>query len=105
MPEDGGSTDPVIPLSFHLYPNAPNPFASSTVLAFDLPTDEDVQITVYDATGARVRQLVNRGIPAGHHVQTWDGTDDDGGRLPSGVYFAKIRTATHEARQKLWLIR
>jgi hypothetical protein len=104
-PDLGGSEDPVLPLTFRLYPNAPNPFASSTVLTFDLPEGEEVQVAVYDATGARVRTLLDARIEAGHHVRVWDGADDHGRRLPSGVYFAKMQTPTREARQKLWLVR
>lgn len=103
--EGEGPVAPALPLSFALYPNAPNPFSSSTVLTFDLPEASDVELSIYDATGSRVRRLVDDHIPAGHHLRIWDGMDEQGHRLPSGVYFARVQTQTHESRQKLWLVR
>lgn len=105
VPEGEGPVAPAVPLSFALYPNAPNPFSSSTVLTFDLPEASDVELAIYDASGSRVRQLVGDHIPAGHHLRIWDGMDDRGRRLPSGVYFARVQTQTNESRQKLWLVR
>jgi hypothetical protein len=105
VPQGEGPVAPAVPLSFALYPNAPNPFSFSTALTFDLPEASDVELAIYDATGSRVRELVDDHIPAGHHLRIWDGMDDRGRRLPSGVYFARVQTETNESRQKLWLVR
>jgi parallel beta-helix repeat protein len=86
----GGST-PNLPTEFRLYPNRPNPFATSTNIHFDLPQASRVEISIYDVVGRRVRNLINSNLPAGSHVIKWDRRDDSARRLSTGIYFYDLR--------------
>lgn len=68
----------------------PNPLRRSAVLEFALARDGDVSLRLYDAGGRRVRTLVSGARPAGTHRAVWDGLDDAGRRLPSGLYFLRL---------------
>jgi len=71
--------------------NYPNPFNPQTKIAFDLPEPARVSLRVYSAAGRLVRSLIE-GVPmaAGPHVKAWDGRDDHGDGLASGVYFCRL---------------
>jgi hypothetical protein len=73
-----------------LHPNYPNPFSSHTTFDLDLTTDRDVAIDVFDVSGRRVRQLDVQRLGAGPSSVTFDGFDDRGRLLPSGVYFFRL---------------
>jgi hypothetical protein len=73
-----------------LLPNAPNPFNPSTTLAYEVPSASRVRIDVFDASGARVRTLVDAARAAGRHTVEWDGRDHAGLAVSSGVYFARL---------------
>jgi spore coat protein A len=81
--------------------NAPNPFQASTGIGFALPEQDRVALLVYDIQGRRVRTLVEALYPAGIHTVTWDGRDDRGQDLPSGVYFYDLKTATESRKMKM----
>ncbi len=91
---------PVAPKEFKLHANAPNPFQGETVLRFDLPRTTQVDLSVYDAQGRRVRTLVDRQIDPGFHSVPWDGRDEHGRELASGVYFTVLQTPERTARMK-----
>ncbi|MBM3320344.1 MAG: agmatine deiminase family protein [Candidatus Eisenbacteria bacterium] len=76
-----------------LHPNAPNPFNPSTVFRFDLKYPERVELFVFDARGRLVRRLVEGERAAGAHEVVWDGTDEAGREVPSGVYVYRLRAA------------
>ncbi|MBD3160996.1 MAG: S8 family serine peptidase [Candidatus Eisenbacteria bacterium] len=69
----------------------PNPARSATRIAFQLASPADVTLDLYDASGRRVRRLVDNGMAAGPQEITWDGRDDAGRRVGAGVYFYKLR--------------
>jgi hypothetical protein len=81
----------------------PNPFASSTEIEFVLERPGIADVSVFDVGGRRVTRLVNESYPAGAHRLTWAGRDDDGGRLPSGVYFVRLQVGDHTSVQKIHL--
>jgi hypothetical protein len=70
--------------------NSPNPFNPSTMIRFDLNANTDVVMSVFDATGAFVTTLTAGTYPAGVHEVRWNGTDDRGNRVGSGVYFCRL---------------
>jgi beta-glucanase (GH16 family) len=73
--------------------SAPNPFAPRTSIEFDLPREGPVELTVFDVTGRRIRDLVSgRTLPAGRHRVEWDARDDAGAPAAAGVYFYRLRT-------------
>jgi hypothetical protein len=91
-PEAVAEAPGMMPSSFSLSQNAPNPFVSRTQISYSLSQEGPVSLDVFDASGARIRTLVDDRIPAGAHTSTWDGTDDGGNRTPSGVYFYRLKT-------------
>jgi hypothetical protein len=76
--------------AIRLEPNAPNPFADATRIAFELPRPARAAMSVYDASGRLVRRLIDEPRAAGRHVIVWDGTDRAGGAVASGVYWARL---------------
>lgn len=103
-----GPPDPTgqaAPRVFRMYDSAPNPFNPRTQIAFDLPRPGPVRLAIYNLRGALVRTLLNGVVPAGHHATTWDGTDDAGAAVASGVYVVKIDAEPHHAQQKLVLLK
>lgn len=76
-----------------LLPNRPNPFNPSTTFSFDLKYKDRVELTVFDVSGRAVRHLVGGMKDAGHHEVVWDGRDDNGRGVPSGMYFYRMRAA------------
>jgi hypothetical protein len=85
--------------------SAPNPFNPRTTVRFALPAPGDVQLTLHDIRGARVRTLVDGSFAAGRYERTWDGTDDRGARVASGVYFARLEHPNGVRKQKLVLVK
>ena len=79
-----------LPPSFHLEPSFPNPFNPSTTIAYALPEPAFVTLGVYDALGRSVRTLVREAEPARRHAVQWNGQDDTGRRVPSGVYLYRL---------------
>ena len=85
--------------------NVPNPFNPKTTIGFHLPEAGPVSLVVFDVGGRRVRGLLEGWLPAGEHAVAWDGLDDSGRSLPSGLYFYRLRTEGFEGVQKMVLVR
>jgi hypothetical protein len=79
-----------VPLGGYLQENRPNPFNPSTAFGFVLPTGGFAELRVIDVQGRVVRTLVSGELPAGNHNATWDGTDESGRAVASGVYIAAL---------------
>ena len=85
--------DPSAPERLSLGLAGANPFLGEAHVAFQLPAAADVELEVHDVTGARVRTIASGMRPAGPHQERWDGRDDAGRAMPSGVYFMRLRAA------------
>ena len=84
----------------------PNPFNPQTDIAFGLPRAATVSLTILDARGHILRRLIDSERRSeGDHVVGWDGTDDQGRSLPTGVYFARLEADAETVNHKLTLIR
>jgi hypothetical protein len=83
--------------------NAPQPslFRSQTLLGFNLPRAETIELMVCDITGRQVRRLASGMYGAGYHRLTWDGVNDHGQQVDPGVYFARIRAGNNVASRRL----
>ncbi len=92
------------PKSFVLAQNYPNPFNPATAIQFSVPVASEVNITVYDALGRAIRELVNETYAPGTHSITWDGRDNSGERVASGVYFYAVKAGTFHATRKMILL-
>ena len=100
----GGSGD-LTPLVFALGAPSPNPFGVETALGFSLPAGSLVRLEVFDASGRRVRTLVNGWIEAGAHAVRWDGSGDAGARLGAGVYFCRLEAGSQRAMRRVALMK
>lgn len=80
-----------IPTTFALRGNHPNPFNPTTTIRFQLATAARVSLSIYDVRGARVRQLLSEQRPGGEYEVLWNGTDDSGRAVASGVYLARLQ--------------
>lgn len=74
-----------------LQPAYPNPANPTVTIPFELATDGNVTLAIYDVAGRRVRTLVDEWTQSGTHLATWDGTGDGGERVASGVYFYRLQ--------------
>jgi peroxiredoxin len=87
---DGPSEPESLPSAFRLEQNYPNPFNPSTNIAFRLGERARVELSVYNLAGNRVRELVDGFRGPGDYTVVWDGGDDSGRRVPSGIYFYRL---------------
>jgi len=95
---------PVQPRSPRLEQNAPNPFNSQTVIRFSLARQTELELTVYNLAGQKVVTLLKQRRAAGDHVVVWNGRDDEGVELGTGVYLYRLRTESQVATRKLLLL-
>jgi flagellar hook assembly protein FlgD len=93
------------PAELALHGGVPSPFSQSTRIDYDLPASDHVRLDVYDVSGARIRTLVDQARGAGHFAATWDGRDDAGRRVASGVYYLRMETHAKAQNQKVVLVR
>jgi hypothetical protein len=94
-----------LPETFRLYPNFPNPFNPETRIQFDLPQAEHVELRIYNTLGQLVRTLVDQPYSAGSFSVIWDGRDDNGQPLASGIYIYKMTAGAFTAQHKLLLLK
>ena len=85
--------------------NYPNPFNPSTTIAFSIAKASNVELAVYDVGGRRVRTLIDGPKAADHYRVEWDGLNDAGTRVASGIYFCRLRSDSFGATKKMILIK
>lgn len=81
--------------SFHLFQNYPNPFNASTRITYRLDQSAAIELNIYDLTGRTVRNLLQNRAEAGNYQVLWNGTDNCGYSVPSGIYFINIQIRTN----------
>ena len=94
-----------VPVSFALHQNYPNPFNPETRIAFDLPTESFVRLTVYDLLGKQVRTLVSEQKVPGTYTVAWDARNDAGGRVSSGIYIYRLEAGEIAFTMKMVLLK
>ena len=101
------AVDDTVAASSHLtlHPGHPNPSRGVTALSFELASPGEVELSLYDAGGRRVRTLIRRDLPAGVHEAAWDGRDEAGRQVSSGVYLARLRASGSVRTARLVLSR
>jgi len=90
---------------FALHQNYPNPFNPTTHIRFELQKSSNVEITIFDSLGKKVRTLINEQRSAGQYTLLWNGTNDNGQLVSSGLYFYVMHSETFQSRKKLILLR
>ncbi len=88
-----------------LYQNIPNPFNPTTSISFYVPERMRVEMGIYNASGKLVRTLASHPFSAGYKTLSWDGRDNRGGSVASGIYFYKLKAGTKTLTRKMALIR
>jgi flagellar hook assembly protein FlgD len=100
-----GKSETILPDAFALYQNYPNPFNPETVIKYALPEDCQVELTIYNILGQKVKAMVDEFQSAGFRMVHWDGRDDKGNQLASGVYFCKITAGKYVDVKKMTVLR
>ena len=98
---------PPAPVVSRLEQNYPNPFNPTTTIVFHVGAGaaRRVSLVLYDVTGARVRTLVDEVLPGGRQLRQWDGTNDRGARVGSGIYFYRLRDGDLTQTKKMLLLK
>ncbi len=78
---------------YRLHQNYPNPFNPSTTISFVMPVSENIRLTVYDLTGREIVSLINAKLASGLHSIMWNGLDNNGRQVATGIYLYQIRSA------------
>ncbi len=93
----------IYPANFKLEQNYPNPFNPITTIKFTIPKETRVQISVFDITGRLVKTLLDKTLPPGEHWTIWDGTDENGSKVSSGVYIYRMYSDNFISAKKMIL--
>ena len=91
--------------SVQLHNNYPNPFNPETTLFFSLSTEQEIELTVYNLKGQKVKQLAKGQFPSGKNSVVWNGTDDNGKQVGSGLYLSKLTTSEKTVSKKMLLLK
>jgi hypothetical protein len=105
IPMDPTSVEPPLPRLPDLFQNYPNPFNPLTIIEYAVPTPGHVRLAIYDVHGRLVRKLADQRMDAGYHQVTWDGTNDQGRSIASGMYFYRAEIGEETKTRKMLLIR
>ncbi|MBH31701.1 MAG: hypothetical protein CMG71_06910 [Candidatus Marinimicrobia bacterium] len=94
-----------LPDQFQLHANFPNPFNPTTSIMYDLPEDASVSLMIYDITGREIRHLVNESQNAGFKAIMWDGTNNYGYPVGTGMYLYQIKAGSFVQTRKMLLMK
>ena len=94
-----------LPQGFDLEHNYPNPFNPQTTIRYTLEYQADVSLSVYNLLGQKVATLVDEVRPAGEYETVWNGTDDNGQPVASGIYFYRLKAGDYEDSKKMVLMK
>jgi len=94
-----------LPAGYRLYQNFPNPFNSWTQIMYQLPERSEVEIAVYNLAGQRVRLLTNGVQEPGYHLISWDGKDERGVHVGSGIYLCRMTAGRFTETKRMILLR
>ncbi|GAB4378095.1 MAG: hypothetical protein Kow0042_26520 [Calditrichia bacterium] len=94
-----------VPVSFTLEQNYPNPFNPTTEIKYSIPSETNVELVIYNSLGQKVKTLVSARQDAGYHQVVWDGLNDAGTPVASGIYYYRIKAGKHQAIKKMTLLK
>jgi flagellar hook assembly protein FlgD len=94
-------------LEVFLQQNYPNPFNPTTTISFNISNEqnEQIELVVYNLKGQKVKQLVSDQLSTGQHSVVWNGKDNSGKSVSSGIYFYKLKTNEDSNIRKMVLLK
>jgi len=95
----------LLPTTYQLFGNYPNPFNPTTKISYDLPTSSHVSVEVFNVLGQLVRKLVDDQQNVGHYEIFWDGTDGNGTTVASGIYLYRLKAGEFTDTKKMMLMK
>ncbi|MCL2062827.1 MAG: carboxypeptidase regulatory-like domain-containing protein [Candidatus Cloacimonetes bacterium] len=101
----GSDSDPSIPMETVLRGNFPNPFNPVTTISFDIREEGHVRIDIFNIRGQRVRTLINEEMTSGKYSLEWNGNDDNGRNVSSGVYFYRMTAVDFNETKRMVLMK
>lgn len=87
-----------------LYNAYPNPFKAQTAIRYSLSNQSKVSLYIYDASGRIVNKLINQEVALGVHTISWDGRNERGQKVSTGIYFYQLQTLNYSATKKILLV-
>jgi len=94
-----------VPSEFEFSQNYPNPFNLSTSISFSLPSPAEVNMSIYNILGEKVKTVAEGWFEAGSHTVTWDGTNESGSVVASGIYFYRLTAGENVVIKKMSLLK
>jgi len=94
-----------LPQSFSLSQNYPNPFNPTTTIEFKIASASRVSVDIVNMLGQKVRTLVDQDLSAGSYATEWDGVDDFGRKVASGVYLYRMKSGDFAETRKMTLLK
>jgi len=94
-----------LPKTFQVQQNYPNPFNPTTTIYYELPRHSKVRLIIYNLLGQKVRTLIDSNIEAGRHQVNWDGLNDSGFRVASGIYVYRFEATDYSKVMKMILMK
>jgi subtilisin family serine protease len=94
-----------VPSKFELHQNYPNPFNPSTEILFDIPARQEVDLVIFNVLGQKIYSLVTGVRKAGQHKVVWNGLDDNGQTVSSGIYFYQLKAKNFVKTRKMMYLR
>lgn len=105
LPTDVEDDNPTLPREFLLEQNYPNPFNPSTTISFSLPSRAHVKLTVTNILGEHIKTLLDKSLSAGTHTIQWNGIDDHGNPVSTGIYFYQLKGGQAAESKKMILLK
>jgi hypothetical protein len=100
-----GTKDDILSNKTGLLSNYPNPFNPTTTIKFNIEQNEQVKMEIYNLKGQKVKTLVEDKLEAGKYTITWNGKDDNGKSVSSGIYFYKMNSGKFTSTKKMILMK
>jgi len=95
----------IIPELFELHQSYPNPFNNHAIIPYELFQSAQVELSIYNSLGQEIRTLISGMVPAGGHTAQWDGRDDQGNSVASGVYVYRMKVNGHIKSRQMRFIK
>jgi len=94
-----------MPTTFAISQNYPNPFNPTTSFKYQLPEVADVKLVIYNVLGQKVRTLINKGVEPGYHTIEWNGFNDAGNQVATGLYIYRFEAGNYVKTMKMMMLK